>query len=345
MATPTHRLRSAIITGGIIITVLLGVLSGIYLLASFLAAYGIGSLQPLGATVTDHLVTTGHTIGLLVGTDALRFQFVWNSLTTAVLIGIVAPLVGTYLVHREMALIGETLAHTAFAGVAIGLFFAATTGWAAPILIPALIAGVLGAFIVQWLTQYTTTYGDVPIAIMLTGSFALGTIIISIGGGFSGLNIESFLFGNVGFVTADGAWMMGILAAIILTAILTYHKQLFFITFDQQAARVAQLNVDRYNTLLVILTAFVVVGAMQVLGIILVAALLVVPVAAAAHIAQDFGESIYLGVLFGELSVLIGLAAAFPLETPPGGTIVMTAIILYVAAIVLSPTRTTPLTA
>jgi zinc transport system permease protein len=233
-----------------------------------------------------------------------------------------------------MALIGETLAHTAFAGVAVGLFFAATTGWSTPVLLPALVAGVLGAFGVQWLTEHTDTYGDVPIAIVLTGSFALGTIVISVGGGFSGLNIESYLFGNVGFVTPDGAWLMGALSAVVVAVVAARHKQLLFITFDEQAARVARIDVDRTNTLLIVITAFVVVGAMQVLGIILVAALLVVPVAAASQVARTFRESLFLGVLFGEVSVIVGMVAAFALNSPAGGTIVMIAIGIYALAVV-----------
>jgi zinc transport system permease protein len=325
--------RRGLVRTGIGVTALLAVVSGLYLLATFAEAYGPGTVGTVGASLATTLVEGGHALGLLAGTDLLQFRFVWNSLATGVLIGIVAPLVGTYLVHREMALIGETLAHTAFAGVAFGLFFAASTGWSTPILLPALLAGVLGAFGVQWLTEHTDTYGDVPIAIMLTGSFAVGTIVISIGGGFSGLNIESFLFGNVGFVTPSGAWLMGALSAIVVAVIAARHKQLLFITFDEQAARVAQLDVGAHNTLLIVLTSFVVVGAMQVLGIILVAALLVVPVAAATQIAATFRESMYLGVLFGELSVLVGLSVAFPLNAPPGGTIVIVAIGIYAVSV------------
>jgi zinc transport system permease protein len=121
--------RRGLVRVGVGVTALLAVVSGLYLLATFAEAYGPGSIGGLGATLATTLVDTGHLLGLLVGTDLLRFRFVWNSLATGVLIGIVAPLVGTYLVHREMALIGETLAHTAFAGVAFGLFFAASTGW------------------------------------------------------------------------------------------------------------------------------------------------------------------------------------------------------------------------
>jgi len=336
MAGRVGSLRRTLVGGGVGLSAVLVAVSVLYLLATFLEAFGPGAVGGVGEAVASTLVAVGYAAGLVAGTDVLQFRFVWNSLSTGVLIGLVAPLVGTYVVHREMALIGETLAHTAFAGVAFGLYFSATTGWSAPVLLTALLAGILGAFVVRWLTDHTDTYGDVPIAIMLTGSFALGTIVISVGGGFSGLDIESFLFGNVGFVTPDGAWLMGALSAVVVAVVAARHKQLLFITFDEQAARVAQLDVGRHNTLLVVLTAFVVVGAMQVLGIILVAALLVVPVAAAAQVAADFTESLYLAVCFGELSVLVGLVAAFALNSPPGGTIVMVAIGIYALSVAAS---------
>jgi zinc transport system permease protein len=248
----------------------------------------------------------------------------------------VAPLVGVFLVHREMALIGETLAHTAFAGVAVGLLVTSTTGWSGSLLLVALVVGIVGALGVQWLTEHTDAYGDVPIAIMLSGSFAVGTLIISYGRGLTGINVEGYLFGNLAVVTVEGARLMGVLSIVVVAAILLTYKPLLFITFDEQAARVAQLNVTGYNALLVVLTAVVVVGAMQVLGVILVAAMLVVPVAAASQVARSFREATRLSVLFGQLSVLGGFALAIRLGLPTGGSIVVVAISIYLGAIALA---------
>ena len=268
------------------------------------------------------------------GTNVFRHPFMWQSMATGVLVGVVAPLVGTFLVHREMALIGETLAHTAFAGVAIGLLVNAMTGWDGSLLLVALVVGVLGALGVQWLTERTDAYGDVPIAIMLSGSFAVGTLIISYGRGLTGINIEGYLFGNLAVVTVEGARLMGGLSILVVAGIALTYKQLLFITFDEQAARVAQLNVTGYNTLLIVLTAVVVVGAMQVLGVILVAAMLVVPVAAASQIARSFRETTYLSVIFGQVSVIGGFAVSVGFGLPSGGSIVVTAIAIYLASIV-----------
>lgn len=306
------------------------------LLLAFMVSDGLAGLGLPGSALSDLLVLAGRALGAVTGFEMLGFRFVWYSLATGALIGVVGPVVGMYVVHREMALIGETLAHTAFAGVAAGLLVASATDWAAPLLLSALVAAILGAFGVEYLAERTATYGDVPIAIMLTGSFALGTIIISIGGGFSGLNVDSFLFGNISFVPVGGAWLMVVLSAFVLGVVATQYKQLLFITFDEKAARVAQFDVSRYNKLLIVLTAMVVVGAMQVLGVILVAAMLVVPTAAASQVATSFREAMYLSILVGEGSVLVGLVVGYAYGLPAGGTIVLLAIACYVVAVVAS---------
>ncbi|WP_207589262.1 metal ABC transporter permease [Halomontanus rarus] len=315
---------------------------GIVLVASlavvmlaFVFLYWLRSYPVAGTAYTQFMLAAEY-LDLLAGTNVFRHPFMWQSMATGVLIGIVAPMVGTFLVHREMALIGETLAHTAFAGVAVGFLFSATTDWGISLLLWALVVGVLGALAVQWLAERTNTYGDVPIAIMLTGSFAVGTLIISYGRGFTGINIESFLFGNLSIVTVEGARLMAVLSVAVVGLVALTYKQLLFITFDEQAARVARLNVTWYNTLLIVMTAVVVVGSMQVLGVILVAAMLVVPVAAASQVANSFRETLYLSVLFGQIAVIGGFVLSISMSLPAGGSIVVTAIGIYLLAIAAS---------
>ncbi len=270
------------------------------------------SLGTLPTTAFEQFLIAGMWADYVLGTNVFQHPFMWRSIATGVLVGIVGPLVGTYLVHRQMALIGETLAHTAFAGVAIGLLVIGLTGFGGSLMFVALLVSVVGALAVQWLTERTSTFGDVPIAIMLTGSFAVGTLLISWGRGHVPvtIDIEDFLFGSMAVVTADGARMMAILSVAVVAIVAVTYKQLLFITFDEQAARVAQLNVSGYNTLLVVMTAVVVVGAMQVLGVILVAGMLVIPVAAASQVARSFRETLYLSILIGQISVLGGFAFA-----------------------------------
>ncbi|ELY57971.1 ABC-3 protein [Natronococcus amylolyticus DSM 10524] len=316
---------------GIALTGLFAVVMMLFLALEWLQEY------PYAGTLYDQYTVAGMWLDYYLGTSVFGYSFMLRSIATGVLVGIAAPLVGTYLVHREMALIGETLAHTAFAGVAIGLLFSATTDWDGSLLASALVVAVVGALLVQFLSERTNTYGDVPIAIMLTGSFAVGTLIISYGrGGFSGVSIEDYLFGSAAVIPAEGARLVAILTVAVVAVVALTYKQLLFITFDEQAARVARLNVTWYNTLLIVMTAVVVVGAMQIMGVILVAAMLVIPVAAASQVAHGFRETLALSILFGQASVLGGFGFAISQGLPPGGSIVVVAIAIYGLAILAS---------
>ncbi|ELY61930.1 metal ABC transporter permease [Natronolimnohabitans innermongolicus] len=323
--------RRSVEFAGIVATALLAVLM-----------IGVISLEALrdhvgaAAFLYEQFIVVGEWMDYYLGTGVFSHGFMWRTIGTVILIGIIAPVVGTYLVHREMALIGETLAHTAFAGVAVGLFFSATTGWDGNLLTAALVVAILGALGVQWLAERTDTYGDVPIAIMLTGSFAVGTIIIEYGQGLSGVAIEDFLFGSAAVVPSSGAQLVVVQTFAVLGVIAITYKQLLFITFDEQAARVARLNVTWYNALLIVMTAVVVVGAMQILGVILVAAMLVVPVAAASQLAESFRETLVLSVLFGQASVLAGYAISIHQGIAASGPIVVVAIAIYLLTIAAS---------
>jgi zinc transport system permease protein len=333
----SRSIRDILEAVGITLTAVLAVVMLTFIALDWLQG-APGVVGASAAVAFEQFIIAGKWLDYLLGTNVFRWPFMWYSISTGVLVGIIGPLIGTYLVHRQMALIGETLAHTAFAGVAIGLLFVAVTGWEGSLLVIALLVSAIGALGLQWLTEQTDSYGDVPIAIVLTGSFAIGTLLISWGRGVVAIpiDIEGFLFGSLAIVPASGARLVSVLSVAVVAVILYNYKQFLFITFDEQAARVARLNVRWYNGLLVVMTAVVVVGAMQILGVILVAGLLVIPVAAASQVAQSFRETLYLSVLVGQVSVLGGLAIAIGASLPPGGSIIVIAIALYLMAVAVS---------
>lgn len=266
------------------------------------------------------------------GTGMFCNPFLQRGLTTGIFIGIAGPLVGAYLVNRQMALIGEALAHTAFAGVAIGLVLGTVVDWADYPLVTAIVVGALAALGLQYLATHTDAYGDVPIAILLTGSFAVGLALVSYGVGF-GRTVNSYLFGNILTVPPENVRLMAGLALVVIGVVALTHKQLLFITFDREAARLARLNVRLYDTVLIVLTALVVVAAMQILGAILVAAMLVVPVAAAMHLADSFNRMMVFGVGIGVVSVLAGVWLSYVLMIATGPMIVITAVAIYLLSL------------
>ena len=272
------------------------------------------------------------TAGEATGTRMLCNPFLQRGLTTGLFIGIAGPLIGAYLVNRQMALIGEALAHTAFTGVAIGLVIGSTVEWANVPLVSAVVVAAIAAVGLQYLASHTDAYGDVPIAILLVGSFALGIAIISRGYGF-GATINSYLFGNVLTVQFHNVQLMAALSLVVVGVVVITHKQLLYITFDREAARLARVNIDFYDTLLIVLTAFVVVASIQVLGAILVAAMLVVPVAAAMQLTDSFTRMLWLSVAIGEIAVLGGVVVSYQWDIATGATIVLVAIAVYLASL------------
>lgn len=272
-------------------------------------------------------------IGEVGGTRMLCNPFIQRGLTTGLFIGVAGPLIGAYLVNRQMALIGEALAHTAFAGVAIGLFIGTTVEWANFPLATAVVVAAIAAVGLQYLATKTDAYGDVPLAILLVGSFALGIAIVSRGIGF-GTTVNSYLFGNILTVQFHNVQLMAALSLIVAGVVALTHKQLLMITFDRDSARIARVNVPFYDTLLIVLTALVVVAAIQVLGAILVAAMLVVPVAAAMQLTDSFRRMMWLSVVIGQVAVLGGVVLSYQWDIATGAMIVLVAIAIYLVTVV-----------
>jgi zinc transport system permease protein len=264
--------------------------------------------------------------------EMLGFGFMQRAFVAGLCIGVVAPLVGSFLVHRRMALIGDALAHTAFAGVAIGLILGSALSIPVSPYLTALVVAVLAALAIQFIAEHTETYGDVSMAIVLSGGFALGTVLVSAGGGMA-VSINQYLFGSLSTVTNANVWALLCLSALVVCLVALTYKQLLYVTFDEMAARVAGFDVTRYNRLLVVLTALVVVAAMQIMGVILVAAMLVIPVAAASQVARSFRESLWASVVAAELAVVLGITLSYVYGLAAGGVIVLVAIGIYIVAV------------
>lgn len=335
-----RRFRHLLEGIGLVITVILAILALSFIALDWIRHFP-GVFGTVGTEWFFRVTGVGETLDELLGTNVFQHTFTLRSVSTGVLIAIIGPLVGTFLVHRQMALIGETLAHTAFAGVAVGVLITGLTGLSATsdnLVFAALVVSALAALGLQWLTSRTDSYGDVPIAIVLTGSFAVGTLLISWGRNITPIPVdtEDFLFGSLAIVSPGGTRLVGVLTIVVVGLVIVNYKQFLFITFDEQAARVARLNVNGYNSLLIVMTAVVVVGAMQILGVILVAGLLVIPSAAASQIGITFKETLVLSVIIGQLSVLSGLWFAISASVPPGGAIIVAAIIIYLFAVFVS---------
>ncbi|MBX0294971.1 metal ABC transporter permease [Haloarcula nitratireducens] len=264
-----------------------------------------------------------------------RYRFMHRAILVGLCVGVMAPLIGTFLVHRQLALIGDALAHTGFAGVAIGLFLNAVIDLGVSPYLTAVVVAMIAALFIELISEVTDAYNDVSMAIVLSTGFALGTTLISLNAGGLAVGINQFLFGNLSTVSPQSAAILLVLFAVIVGTVALTRNQLLYVTFDETAAAVSGISVNWYNRVMVMLTAMVVVGAMQIMGVILVAAMLVVPVAGATQVSRSFSESLVISVALAELAVLLGIAVAYYGGVTAGGAIVLVAVGIYVCAVAL----------
>ena len=271
------------------------------------------------------------------GIEMLAYPFMQRAFLVAAGIGLIGPVVGTFLVHREIAMIGDTLAHTAFAGVAVGIFLNALLGWSLSPILTALVVAIIAAIAVEVLVEVGDTYTDTSLAIVLTGGFAVGSILITATEGGLAVGVNQYLFGSLTTVSRAQVGLLLIIAVIVLGLVAIAYRPLVYMTFDPTAAATARIDVRRYRRLVVMLTALVVVSAMQIMGVILVAGMLVIPVAAATVTAPSFRRSIAHAVAAGQLAAIGGVTLAYVFGIAAGGAVIIAAIAVY--AVVLTADR------
>jgi zinc transport system permease protein len=226
-------------------------------------------------------------------------------------------------------LIGDGIGHVAFAGVGAGLL----AGWA-PLWI-ALVFAVAGSLGIEWFRARRRTSGDVALAILFYSGIALGIVLISIGGGISA-NVFTYLFGQPLTVQTDEVWAIVGLGLGIVGAVVALRRAMFSVVTDEEWSRVAGVPVGALNALLAVLTAVAVVAAMQIVGILLVAAMMVLPVGSAQMLARSFSGALAISVAIGVGASIAGLAVSRAAGTAPGGTIVLVAAAVFVVVTIAS---------
>jgi zinc transport system permease protein len=250
--------------------------------------------------------------------------FMQRALVAGVVVGIFAPMIGTFLVQKRMSLIGDGIGHVAFAGVGAGLYASIYPLW------PALVFAIAGALGVEWLRARRKAGGDLALALFFYSGIALGVVFASARGGI-GTSVLGYLFGQPLTVDPTEVVLILVLGVVVVSVIVGLRRLLFAVVTDEDWSRIAGLPVGGANALLAVLTAVAVVAAMQVVGILLVAALMVLPVASAQLLAGSFATTLRSAVAVGVGSVVVGLAASRFWGLAPGGSIVLVAAAVFLA--------------
>jgi zinc transport system permease protein len=259
--------------------------------------------------------------------DYLQYGFMQRALIVGCFVSLLCSCLGLLLVLRRLSLIGDGLAHVTFGSVAVGMVFGVYPLYVS---LPVVMLSSLG---ILRLTEKARIYGDAAIGVVSSLGIAGGVILASITGGFN-VDLFSYLFGNILAVSDAEVVISIVLSLFVLLLVRLYYHDLFSIAFDEEFARASGVRTERINAMLVLLTAVTVVLAMNVVGILLVSALLVLPAVTALQLARSFVQAMLIAAATGVCSVLAGIFGSLALNLPTGATIVMVNLLFFLAAIV-----------
>ncbi|AMQ06811.1 metal ABC transporter permease [Sporosarcina psychrophila] len=266
--------------------------------------------------------------------DILSYEFLQNAFLSGLIIGVIAPLLGLFIVVRRLSLIADALSHVALAGIAGSLylsqqvlFFAALN----PVYL-GIASAVGGSLLIEKLREAYRHYEELAIPVILSAGIGLGAIFISLSKGY-GSDLIGYLFGSVSAVSRQDLFVVIIIAIIVITYIRFLYKELFALSFDGEYAKVSGINSRYIQMVFMIIVALVIGASMRIVGILLVSSLMTIPVAAAIQLAKSFKSAMIYSIIFGELAVIIGLVSAYYLDIAPGGTIVVTSIVILLVVL------------
>jgi zinc transport system permease protein len=254
--------------------------------------------------------------------EIFQYGFMVRAFAAGTMIGIIAPLIGTFLVIRRYSRLADTLAHVSLAGVAVGLLTRTDP------VVSAIVISVSTAFCVEKLRFRKGIFGESVLALFLWSGMAVAVVIISIARGFN-VGLFSFLFGfgSITTIAPSDLYFVGILGALVLLLVIICYKELFIVSFDEELAQVNGIKAKSFNMFLVILAAVTVSLSMRVVGILLIGALMVIPVITAMQFSRSFKQTLIVSVVISLCSVVAGLFLSYYFDLASGGTIVLVAMV------------------
>nr|WP_317450913.1 metal ABC transporter permease [Alkalibacillus aidingensis] len=258
----------------------------------------------------------------------LSFELLRNTFYTGLLVGFIAPLLGTFIVVRRLSLIADGLSHVTLAGIAFGLFM--QKKYTLLFLTPfhtGIIFSIIGAIVIENLRSVYKAFQEIAIPITLSLGVGLSVVFIALADGIN-TDIFAYLFGSVAAVSRSDLYLILVTTGLVLLLIIFLYKELFALSFDEEFATVSGMRAKVIHYLFIIMTALVISASIRIVGVLLVSALMTLPVATAIRVAKSFKQTIIYSIIYGEVAVIVGLVSGYYLEIPPGGTIVITSAIL-----------------
>ncbi|MGL5380894.1 metal ABC transporter permease [Clostridium sp.] len=257
-----------------------------------------------------------------------QLEFMQNAFMASLVISILCPFIGLFLVLRRYSMIGDTLSHSSFAGVAIGLVIGVNP------LITAFLFTSLCALIIEFLRDYYKKYAELVMSLVLT--FSLGIAIILISSGKASAKVNSYLFGSILTVTKSDIFFITIIGIISLIILMFLYNKLVYITFDEEGAKTSGIKVKLINYIFTLLVGTTISMSIQVMGILVISSIMVVPVATAMQLKKSFKSTLIYSILFGFIDIMLGLILSYYINSAPGGTIALTSVFTLILVIIIN---------
>ena len=257
-----------------------------------------------------------------------QYEFMQNAMIAGLIVSILCPTIGLFIVLRRNSMLGDTLSHSSFAGVAIGLVLGVN-----PIL-SSFIFTTLCAIIIEFLRGYFKKYAELVMSIVLT--LSLGIAIILISSGKTTAKVNSILFGSILTISSEDLIIISIAGVICLLILALIYNKLVYVIFDEEGAKTAGIRVNLINYLFSILVGATISLSIRVMGILVISSIIVVPVATAMQLKKSFSKTLFFSILFGFIDIILGLIASYYLNSASGGTIAVTSVIVLILTIIIN---------
>jgi zinc transport system permease protein len=261
--------------------------------------------------------------------EMFEYDFMQRAFIAGIVIAVLASVSGTFIVLRRYSLISETLAHSTLVGVAVGIVAGYSAMWMA------VGVAILCAWAIEYLRSNFLLYSEAVVAIFLSASLAIAVIIVSLGGMFNN-SLFSYLFGSILSVSEDDVRYVVLFGGISLVLLLAFSKQLCYIAYDEELAKVSGINVKVLNFLLISIVAVIIALSIRVVGSLLIGALMVIPTVAALQYRQGFLKTMALSVVFGVFGVIAGMFFSYHFSLPSGATIVLSVLSIFIISLVVN---------
>lgn len=253
----------------------------------------------------------------------LSYEFMRRAFLAAIFIAGIAPMLGVFLVIRRQSLMADTLSHVSLAGVALGFFLNLNPS------LTTLLIVVIAAIILEYLRTLYRSYSEISIAILMSGGLALALVLMNLSGGNSSTSIQSYLFGSIVTITQEQVWILGFLFLVVFALFFLFKRPMYILTFDEDTAHVDGLPVRVMSMLFNVLTGVAIAMMIPIAGALLISAIMVLPAAISMRLGKSFNAVILISVVIGMIGMMSGLTSSFYLDTPPGATITLVFIALF----------------